>query len=39
VLLDALRWGRTDLHTVMPEGEARVRAVIERWCRHWPEGV
>jgi hypothetical protein len=26
--LDALRWGRADLHTLI---DARVRAVIERW--------
>jgi hypothetical protein len=30
--LDALRWGRADLHTLIPDGDARVRAVIEvRW--------
>lgn len=36
--LDALRWGRADLHTLIPEGDARVRAVIERWGLRWPEG-
>ena len=36
--LDALRWGRADLHTLIPDGDARVRAVIERWGLHWPEG-
>lgn len=36
--LDALRWGRADLHTLMPDGDARVRAVIERWGLRWPEG-
>ena len=29
--LDALRWGRADLYTLIPEGDARVRAVIEHW--------
>ena len=29
--LDALRWGRADLHTLVPFGEARVQAVIEHW--------
>jgi hypothetical protein len=28
--LDALRWGRADLHTLIPDGGARVRGVIER---------
>jgi len=27
--LDALRWGRADLHTLVPDGGARVRAVID----------
>ena len=34
--LDALRWGRADLHTLIPDGDARVRAVIERWGLRWP---
>ena len=34
--LDALRWGRADLHTLIPDGDARVRAVIERWGPRWP---
>lgn len=29
--VDALRWARADLHTLVPDGDARVRAVIERW--------
>jgi hypothetical protein len=29
--LDALRWGRADLHALVPDGEARVLAAIERW--------
>ncbi len=36
--LDALRWGRADLHTLIPDGDARVRAVVERWSLRWPEG-
>ena len=36
--LDALRWGRADLHTLIPDGDSRVRAVIERWGLRWPEG-
>lgn len=35
--LDALRWGRADLHTVIADGDARVRAVIERWGLRWPD--
>lgn len=37
--LDALRWGRADLHTLIPDGDARVRTVIERWGLRWPEGA
>lgn len=37
--LDALRWGRADLHTLIPDGDARVRAVIECWGLRWPEGA
>ena len=37
--LDALRWGRADLYTLIPDGDARVRAVIELWGLRWPEGV
>ena len=35
--LDALRWGRADLHTLVPDGDARVQAVIARWGLCWPE--
>jgi len=35
--LDALRWGRADLHTFIPGGDARVRAVVERWGLRWPD--
>lgn len=34
--IDALRWGRVDLHTLVPNGDQRVRAVIERWGLRWP---
>ena len=34
--LDALRWGRADLHTLVPDGDARVRAVIDHWGLCWP---
>lgn len=34
--LDALRWARADLHTLVPDGDARVRAVIDRWGLRWP---
>ena len=35
--LDALRWGRTDLHSLIPDGDRRVRAVIELWGLKWPQ--
>ena len=35
--LDALRWGRADLHTLVPNGDARVRAVIDGWGLRWPD--
>jgi hypothetical protein len=34
--LDALRWARADLFTLVPDGDARVRAVIQRWGLRWP---
>src|SRR4051812_30425991 len=34
--LDALRWARADLHTLVPDGNARVLQVIERWGLRWP---
>jgi hypothetical protein len=33
--VDAMRWGRADLHTLVPEGDARVQVVIERWGLRW----
>ena len=35
--LDGLRWGRADLYTLVPDGDARVRAVIDRWGLRWPQ--
>lgn len=34
--LDALRWGTADLHTLIPEGDVRVRSVMDRWGLRWP---
>ena len=31
VCLDCLRWGNSDLFRLVPNGDARVRAVIEQW--------
>jgi hypothetical protein len=36
--LDSLRWARADLYTLVPDGDARVKAVIERWGLQWPDG-
>jgi len=35
--LDALRWGSADLQTLVPDGDARVRSVIELWGLRWPD--
>jgi hypothetical protein len=35
--LDALRWARADLHTLVPDGDERVQAVIRNWGLRWPE--
>ena len=37
--LDALRWGCADLYTLVPDGDARVRAVIDCWGLRWPEAA
>ena len=29
--LDALRWARTDLYKLVPDGESRVKAVVKLW--------
>jgi hypothetical protein len=34
--LDALRWGKADLHTLVPDGAKRIEAVITRWGLKWP---
>jgi hypothetical protein len=34
--LDALRWGRADLYTLVRDVDARVRAVIDQWGHRWP---
>ena len=36
VCLDALRWAKADLHTLVPEGDARVRRVICNAGLQWP---
>ena len=35
--IDALRWGRADLYSLVPDGDKRVKAVIELWGLKWPE--
>jgi hypothetical protein len=35
--LDALRWARADLYTLVPDGDTRVRTVIDRWGLSWPD--
>ena len=34
--LDALRWGHADLHTLVPDGDRRMQAIIARWGLRWP---
>ena len=34
---DALRWGQSDLNSLVPDGDRRVRAVIDQWGLKWPE--
>lgn len=36
VCLDALRWAKADLHTLVPEGDARVQRVIRNAGLRWP---
>ena len=33
--LDTLRWAQADLHTLVPDGDQRVRAVLTRWGIEW----
>lgn len=35
--LDALRWAKSDLYQLVPEGAKRVEAVIEAWGLKWPD--
>lgn len=35
--LDAMRWGQSDLHNLMPDGDRRVKKLIELWGIRWPE--
>ena len=35
--LNALRWARADLHTLVPNGDARAHAVIDLWGLRWPD--
>jgi hypothetical protein len=35
--LDALRWAKADLYRMVPDGDRRVRDVIERWGLRWPD--
>ena len=39
VCLDALRWGKADLFKLVPDGDKRVRDVIELWGLKWPEEI
>jgi hypothetical protein len=34
--LDALRWAKADLFKLVPDGDRRVRAVIDSWGLVWP---
>jgi len=35
--LDALRWAKTDLYRLVPDGARRVETVIYRWGLEWPQ--
>jgi hypothetical protein len=37
--LDALRWARTDLYRLVPDGNRRVKEVIQRWGLRWRDDV
>lgn len=32
VCMDALRWGKLDLHNLVPNGDAKVRSIIKDWA-------
>lgn len=29
--IDALRWGRSDLHNLVPDGEGKIRNILKAW--------
>ena len=35
--LDALRWGKADLHKLVPNGEQRILAICKGWGFEWPD--
>ena len=35
--LDALRWARADLHTLVPHGQARVLGLLEEFGLRWSD--
>ena len=37
ICVDALRWAKADLHTLVPDGEKRVLRMLETWGIEWPE--
>ena len=34
--LDALRWAKADLYKLVPDGDRRVKSVIDDWGLKWP---
>lgn len=34
--LDALRWGKADLHKLVPDGNKRILAICDAWGLKWP---
>jgi len=35
ICLDALRWASADLYKLVPDGQCRVKAILERWNLKW----
>jgi hypothetical protein len=35
--IDALRWGQADLHTLVPDGDRRMKSILESWGLKWPQ--
>ncbi|MDT8992807.1 hypothetical protein RQP54_18180 [Curvibacter sp. APW13] len=31
ICLDALRWGKADLYTLVPDGDAKIKRLLSRW--------